>query len=424
MIEIQPFQGRLSASVSIPGSKYLANRALFLAALARGDSKLLNVPINDDIATAIAGLRQFGVGIFRQGSSVTVRGLGGKPAFPTSPIHTSDSGTFARFIISLGSLLSGETAYFGSPKMNSRPMKDLLIALNNLGVWTKHTDFRMPLQIKGSLKGGKTHLNASVSSQYLSSLLISAPYAKNPTFIEMEGKMISKPYIAMTIKMMRDFDVWVDNYDFRRFVIRSGQCYRGREFAIESDPVSSSYFLGAAALLGGEITIPHFNINSLQGESQFVKVLKKMGCELINRSDAISLRGPRQLKAVEVDMGNMPDVVQTLAVLAAFAKGTTLIKNIAHLKHKESDRISDTAKELRKLNIEVAETEDSLQIKGGRAGGAVIETHQDHRMAMSFALVGLKTPGVKIKHPEVVGKSFPSFWETLQKLGVQIKINN
>ncbi len=419
MIEIFPFKGKFSQTVSIPGSKYLANRALIIAALARGESKLLNVPKNDDIETAIAGLKQFGVTIFRSGSSVTINGIRGVPSPPSSPIYTSDSGTFSRFIISLGSLLSQETTYIGSDKMNSRPMKDLLIALENLGIQAEHTDFRMPLKIKGPLKGGKTILNASVSSQYLSSLLISSPFAENSTFLEIEGKMISKPYVDMTIELMRAFGVWVDNHGFRRLVIKSQQCYMGRVFPIESDPVSSSYFLGAAALLGGEIKIPHFNINSVQGESKFIYLLEKMGCELVVLPDVITLRGPQQLKGIEVDMGDMPDVVQTLAVLASFAKGTTYIKNIAHLKHKESNRISDTARELRKLNIKVEETGDSLKITGGHPSGAVIETHQDHRMAMSFALAGLKTPGIKINQPEVVAKSFPSFWQTLRSAGVE-----
>ena len=420
MIEILPFTGTFPKRVAIPGSKYLANRALIISALARGDSRLFNVPKNNDIDTAIIGLKQFGANIFRHGTTVTVTGVKGHPTVPSSPIHTSASGTFSRFIVSLGSLLPEETRYYGSDKMNSRPMKDLLLALENLGVATTHNDFHLPLSIKGPLKGGTTTLNGAVSSQYLSSLLISGPFAPGAVVIEIEGNLVSKPYVKMTIDLMRHFGVVVDNHHDRRFVIRPRQSYMGQTFTIESDPVSSSYFLAAAALLGQSTTIPHFNVQGVQGESRFVHILKKMGCDIKTEPQSVTVQGPRQLKGIEVDMGDSPDVVQTLAVLAAFSQGTTHIKNISHLRHKESDRIGDTAGELRKLGAQVSQTTHSLTITGGSPlRGAVIETHDDHRLAMSFALAGLKVPDIKINHPEVVGKSFPSFWPTLSSCGVE-----
>lgn len=243
--------------------------------------------------------------------------------------------------------------------------------------------------------------------------------------IELVGTLVSKPYVKMTIDLMRYFGVDVDNREDKRFIVSSGQSYEGRDLTIEADPVSSSYFLAAAALLKQKITIPHFNIKGIQGESRFIEILCQMGCTAVvgeaegANSPFITITGSGELKSVEVDMSDMPDVVQTLAVLAAFAKGVTHIKNIAHLQHKESNRIKDTALELKKLGIEVKIAEDSLTIKGGEPHGAIIETHEDHRMAMSFALVGLKTKGVRIKKPEVVAKSFPSFWQTLNNCGVK-----
>ncbi|MFZ5842718.1 MAG: 3-phosphoshikimate 1-carboxyvinyltransferase [Pseudomonadota bacterium] len=419
VFEIVP-NGPVSGRVRVPGSKYQANRGLILAALADGDSELAPVPANDDIRRVQDGIAVLGAGVRAEGDRVLVRGVGG--TLRGGQINVNASGTFARFVSALAGLSAEPVTIDGSARMRERPMADLCAALRSLGVTVTSgavTD-ALPLTIQGPLKGGVCELPGHVSSQFLSALLLVAPYAESDVTIRLTTPLVSRPFVEMTLAMMAESGVDVDAHG-DDFTVRAGQRYRARRFDLEADPCSASYFLAAAALTGGEITVEAFNIESVQGEARLPLLLDKMGCLIKRTPDGLRLTGPALgLRAIDADMGNMPDVVQTVAVLAAFANGVSRFHNIGHLAHKESNRIFDTALELKKMGVKVEATADALIVEGGKPHGALIETHEDHRMAMSFAIAGLAIPGVKIAHPDVVGKSFPQYWDTLRGLGVQI----
>lgn len=306
--------------------------------------------------------------------------------------------------------------------MYERPIGPLMQALKGWGVdisSSRGTDCP-PLLISGNgLAGGKTVLPEGKSSQYLSSLLLVAPYARQPAFLRVEGEVLSKPYVAMTLAVMADFGIFVENSpDFSSFSIPQG-CYRAREYQIEGDASNASYFWAAAAVTGGKVTVTNVPVPSLQGDAMLVPLLGRMGCEVTQSGGGITLQGADRLEGITVDMGDMPDVVPTLAVVAAFAEGKTLIKNIAHLRIKECDRLTAVVTELRKMGANVEEQEDAMIIHGeGGAGlkGAVIETYEDHRMAMSMAVAGLRVPGVQITGEKCVAKSFPDFWQRFSLL--------
>lgn len=428
VFEIVP-NGPVSGRVRVPGSKYQANRGLILAALADGDSELSPVPANDDIRRVQDGIAVLGAGVRAEGDRVLVHGVGGR--LRGGQINVNASGTFARFVSALAGLSSEPVTIDGSARMRERPMADLCAALRALGVGVTSGDsFKavtdaLPLTIQGPLKGGVCELPGHVSSQFLSALLLVAPYAERDVTIRLTTPLVSRPFVEMTLAMMAESGVEVDAHG-DDFTVRAGQRYRARRFDLEADPCSASYFLAAAALTGGEITVEAFNIESVQGEARLPLLLDRMGCLIKRTPDGLRLTGPALgLRAIDADMGNMPDVVQTVAVLAAFANGVSRFHNIGHLAHKESNRIFDTALELKKMGVKVEATADALIVEGGtgpqRPHGALIEPHEDHRMAMSFAIAGLAIPGVKIAHPEVVGKSFPQYWDTLRGLGVQVR---
>lgn len=277
-----------------------------------------------------------------------------------------------------------------------------------------------PLQLASSgLSGGATVLPEGKSSQYLSSLLLVAPYAVAPATLTVRGEVLSKPYVAMTLSVMSDFGVDVEcNSDFTSFAIPQRK-YRAMEYQIEGDASNASYFWAAAAITGGRVTVANVPVPSLQGDAGLVPLLARMGCEVSRDGDGITLQGRERLEGITVDMGDMPDVVPTLAVVAAFAHGKTVINNIAHLRIKECDRLSAVLTELGKMGAKVEEGPDFMIIHGlGGEGmhGAEIETYKDHRMAMSFAVAGLRVPGVLIQGEACVGKSFPDFWERFERL--------
>jgi 3-phosphoshikimate 1-carboxyvinyltransferase len=279
---------------------------------------------------------------------------------------------------------------------------------------TKGTDCP-PLSINGKgLAGGTTVLPEGKSSQYLSSLLLVAPYARNPAVLKVEGEVLSKPYVAMTLSVMDAFGIAVEcSSDFSSFSVPQG-CYRAREYQIEGDASNASYFWAAAAVTGGRVTVTNVPVPSLQGDAMLLPLLGRMGCEVTKSGNGITLQGTKRLEGIRVDMGDMPDVVPTLAVVAAFAQGKTVIENIAHLRIKECDRLSAVVAELTKLGVKVEEQEATMIIHGdGGAGlgGAVIETYEDHRLAMSLAVAGLRIPGVQITGEDCVAKSFPDFWQ-------------
>lgn len=415
MIEIQPV-GNIDAAIEVPGSKSLTQRALIAAALARGESRLIGPLESDDTAYSSSALIQLGA-VIEKDQGWRIQGNGGviKPA--GAPIYLGNNGTATRFLTSVAALGNSSYTIDGDSRMQQRPIGPLLAALQGWGVdivSTRGTGCP-PLVINGrGLAGGTTVLPEGKSSQYLSSLLLVAPYARQPAVLKVEGEILSKPYVAMTLSVMADFGIMVKcARDFSSFSVPQG-CYRARQYRIEGDASNASYFWAAAAVTGGRVTVTNVPVPSLQGDAMLVPLLGRMGCEVAKTDEGITLQGVARLEGIRVDMGDMPDVVPTLAVVAAFAHGTTVIENIAHLRIKECDRLAAIVKELTKLGAKVEERESAMIIHGdGGAGlkGAELETYSDHRMAMSLAVAGLRIPGVKITGEDCVGKSFPDFWE-------------
>jgi 3-phosphoshikimate 1-carboxyvinyltransferase len=272
-----------------------------------------------------------------------------------------------------------------------------------------------PVRITGGLTGGRAQLSGAISSQYLSALLFIGPLAPQGLTLEITGDLVSKPYVDLTLEVLGEFGISYYREGHRFFQLPGGQCYLPQNYEIEADASSASYFWAAAALTGGRVTITNLSLESSQGDAAFPHVLKRLGCTVSESPQGLTLKGG-PLQGITVDMATMPDLVPTLAVLAAFARGETVITGVAHLRHKESDRLAAVAAELTKLGIEARETADGLIIRGGEPRGAVIDTYNDHRIAMSFAIAGLQAPGMVITDPDCVAKSFPDFWEYLERL--------
>lgn len=419
-IEIEPLLLPPVATVRVPGSKSITNRALVLAALTNGGCQLRGVLRSEDtelMANALAKLG-FTVEICWERDQILVRRPEGKRLIPSrrAKLFCGNSGTTMRFLTALVSLGQGEYFLDGVARMRERPIQDLLDALQQIGVdaRSKFGNGCPPVQVTSQgLRGGNVKIRGNVSSQFLSGLLMAAPMARGDTTIEVDGALVSEPYVKMTLRMMRDFE----------FVLKSSTCFKipGNQRAsleaydIEPDASAASYFLAAAAITEGRVTVPGLHTgDSLQGDTKFAHCLQWMGCKL-EESAGITIQGA-PLHGIDVDMNAISDTVMTLAAVACFAEGPTTIRNVAHIRHKETDRLNALAVELRKVGVGVEEFEDGLRITPGPLHGAVIETYNDHRMAMCMALIGLKVPGIVIDNPACVAKTYPRFFEDLATL--------
>lgn len=358
---------------------------------------------------------------------ITVTGCGGKLPATRADVFVENSGTTARFLAAVLTLGQGIYRLDGAPRMRERPIQDLVDALRALGadVSSDQDTGCPPLLVRAAgLAGGVATVRGEISSQFLSGLLLSAPYAAQPIELVVEGELVSKPYVSMTLEVMRAFGVDVAADGFARFHVPNDRPYQGREFAIEPDASAASYFFAAAAITGGEVRVEGLSRASLQGDVAFVDLLEQMGCDVRQEADAITVRGPalrgKQLRGVTCDMNAISDTVQTLAAVALFAEGPTTVTGVPHIRHKETDRLAALATELRKFGAEVEEHPDGLRITppGSLAElhGAAIDTYRDHRMAMSLALVGLRVPGVTIRDPGCVAKTYPEFFDDLMEL--------
>ncbi len=414
MIEIKPTQ-IISGEVSVPGSKSYTHRILIAAALSDGVCEIANSLHSEDTDLTKAGLRQMGINIQEKGDTVTVFGINGRLKPSDSPICLGNSGTSMRLLTAVAALGNGTYTLAGTARMAERPIQDLLDALNLLGIDAKSQENSgcPPVMIAGGkIRGGHTRLNCGISSQFLSGLLLIAPYTEKGLDIEITEGPVSKPYIDMTVDIMMKMGIAVSREGYNRFVVPGGRVYRHGRYVVEPDCSQAGYFWAAAAIAGASVKVGGITRDTRQGDVRFVEILEQMGCRVARESDGITVTGGR-LIGIEADMSDMPDIVPTLALVAAFAKGTTVIGNVAHLKAKESDRLGATAAELNKMGIRAAVRDSGLVIPGGTPHGAVIDTHDDHRMAMSFALAGLKVPGIFIENETCVKKSFPNFWEVL-----------
>jgi len=454
-LEIIPVRQPVEGSVRPPGSKSLTNRALIVAALAKGTSRLTGMLHSRDTEVMVEALRQLGISLEHDptAGTVTVTGCRGRPPAQQADLWLENSGTSIRFLTAFCAPAHGTFRLDGNERMRQRPIADLLDALCELGVdaVSEQETGCPPVVIRADgFTGGETTVAGDVSSQFLSGLLMAAPCARSPVTINVRGTLVSQPYVDMTLGVMRAFGVTVERGEVgsrvegpesrapasgRRepagaypeddasgspgaldppFVIQP-QVYQAREYQIEPDASAASYFLASAAITGGRVTVQGLSRRSLQGDVAFADVLQSMGCRVEWDDDAVTVSGG-PLHGIDVDMNAISDTAQTLCAVAVFADGPTRIRNIAHVRHKETDRIAAVATELRRLGIDVDETEGGLTIHPSSPRGGVVTTYDDHRMAMSFALLGLKVPGIRIAHPECVAKTYPQFFDDLQHL--------
>jgi 3-phosphoshikimate 1-carboxyvinyltransferase len=420
-ITLEPWPNSTSSrSVRVPGSKSLTNRALIVAALADGPSTLTGALDSDDTRVMVDSLQRLGISVDHDPSTSVIRIQGCANKIPSNEanLYIANSGTSLRFLTAMVATASGTFHLDGSPRMRERPVNDLLQALNGLGAEAT-SDLGTgcpPVTVKASgLDGGYAFVKGDVSSQFLSGLLMALPYSRETTSVEVDGILVSKPYVAMTMEVMEAFGVRINNRKDKRFDVRPAR-YTGRAYAIEPDASAASYMFAIAALTGSTLTIEGLGTQSIQGDVAFVDLLEHMGCTVVREPHATTVTGGA-LRGIDVDMNAISDTVMTLAVVALFAEGITRIRNVGHIRHKETDRITALSAELRKLGATVEEQPDGLFLfPPSKITPARIKTYDDHRMAMSFALAGLKAPGVTILDPSCVAKTYPGFWDDLARL--------
>jgi 3-phosphoshikimate 1-carboxyvinyltransferase len=422
-IEIKPTTA-VTGSIQPPGSKSITNRAFICAALADGTTKLIGALDSEDTRMMFQALCDLGIQVEADWdhSEITVHGLAGKIPAEQADLFLANSGTSIRFLTALASLGKGRYRLDGIERMRERPIKDLIEVLNKLGsnVSGELTSDCPPVVVQANeLPGGTAEIRGDISSQYLSAIMMAAPYAQNPVHLKLSSILVSQPYIQMTIDVMNAFggslEVETDQNKQPLSYLIPKQIYRACDYIIEPDASAASYFFALAAITGGEITVKNLSNDSMQGDIRFVDLLEKMGCEVTFTENSTTVKGGK-LTGGEFDMNAISDTVMTLAVVALFAEGPTKITNVGHIRHKETDRIEAVAIELRKLGAQVEETEDSLTITPAKYHAAEIDTYNDHRMAMSFALAGLRIPGVKINDPKCTEKTYPLFFEDLDRL--------
>jgi 3-phosphoshikimate 1-carboxyvinyltransferase len=382
--------------------------------------------LSDDTIYTIEACRSLGADIKLEGGRLKIAGTGGQvKAAERQWIFAGNSGSTIRMVAPLAALSQTRVVFDGDSRLRQRPVGDMLSALKSLGVsaYSLGTNGYPPIEVQGGkFSGGEVKISGLVSSQHISSLLMIAPYTEKGIKIRIADRLNSRPYIDITIDVMRAFGVEAANRDYTEFRVKGGQRYQARHYQIEGDYSSAAYFLAAGAIGEKPVTVKNLKPDSVQGDRYFLNILSQMGCTIENQKGQIKTYRNKELTSISIDMGDYPDLVPTVAVVAAYARGKTEITNIANLRFKESDRISDTAAELVKMGIKVNVTKDTILIHGGKPRGAELEAHNDHRLAMSFAIAALFAEGDSvINGAEAVNKSYPKFFTDLKKLGAKIK---
>jgi 3-phosphoshikimate 1-carboxyvinyltransferase len=411
---VVPLLRPIDAVVDVPGSKSIANRALICAALADGASTLLNLPDGDDTEAMLTCLELLGIGIGRD-QPATVIGGGGELRPGPIQLQTRLAGTTSRFITALAALGPGPYVIDGEPALRSRPMAPLHDALSTLGaaVQAEERSGHLPVTVSGPLRTvDRLEVRGDISSQFLTALMLIGPYIEGGLRITVTTPLVSRPYLQITKAVMGAFghdDVEIDE---DRVDVGAGR-YRARTYTIEPDGSSASYPLGAAAIRGGRVEIPGLTNTSMQGDAGFCDVLASMGCTSTRSDHSTVVESGDALHGVDIDMVDLSDLVPTLAAVATFADTPTRIRGVGFIRAKESDRLGDLCAELRRLGASATETEDGLTIEPSELHGSQLHTHDDHRLAMAFGLIGLRVPGVEIDDPDVVSKSWPGYWDML-----------
>ena len=408
---------RIEGTVNAPSSKSYTHRAFILAFLADGVSKIKDPLYSEDTLASLNSCQAFGSHVNQHNNYSEITGINGKPETPKNVLDLKNSGTTLRILTSVASLAKGCTVLTGDKSLRTRPMQDLIDALLPLGVsaFSTRNNGKPPIVIKGGFKGGKTSINGNVSSQYISSILMAAPYAENCVDLEVKGDFISKPYVDMTLDLMEKFNVHVDYERSENSFHIEPQIYRSKDYTVEGDYSSASYLIAAAAAMNSNLTIKNLARNSKQGDKLILEIVKDMGCEVKVKNNEVKIVGQGSLNAIEVNLQNAPDLLPTVAALGAMADGKTKIKGVEHARFKETDRIHTCATELSKLGVSLIEKKDGLILDGGVHGG-VVKSHMDHRLAMAFYIIGLKVGNIKIEDASVYNVSFPDFPNIMKKL--------
>lgn len=427
LYKVQPVLHSLNANVRVPGSKSLTNRVLLVASLANGSTCLTNALFSDDSHYFVKALQTLGfdIRLDKPANEMTVVGLGGKIPSQSANLFIGNAGTAARFLSAFLTLGHGEYVIDGDARMRERPIGDLVTAITSLGAnihpLSSHLDPARvcpPLRIVADgLPGGKTRLPGNTSSQFLSALLMVAPYARSSIDIEISTELSSRPYVDMTIAVMKDFGVEVERRGFSQFILHPTRYSSIPRYVIESDVSSASSFFAAPAVCSGTVKVENITRSSRQGDIAFLDVLQRMGCFVHESGNSIVVSSPPLFRGVEVDMRDIPDTAITLAAIAPFAISPTCIFGIASARFKETDRIHAVCTELSRLGVHVEERTDGMVIHPCQSfRPSVVQTYHDHRMAMAFSLIGLRVPGIEIEDPSCVSKTFPGFFEMFEAL--------
>jgi 3-phosphoshikimate 1-carboxyvinyltransferase len=413
----QPVQ---DCTLNVPGSKSYTHRVLIAAAMSAGECRIANALQSEDTTHTINALRQLGADIRSVGDDLVVHGTGARFRPSAEALFLGNSGTSMRLLISTAGLGQGAYHLTGSERMKMRPVQSLIDSLQALGaeVVSLADNGCPPVRIVGgTLRGGRATVDCSTSSQFLSSLLLAAPGMPEGLLVEVIKGFVSRPYVDLTLDILKRFGISVQRPASNVFQILPGQEYRAGHYRVEPDVSNASYFWAAGAITGSTVKVFGIAGDSLQGDLGILDMFQAMGCRVRRDPDGIAVTGER-LRGIDTDMGHMPDMVPTMAVVAAYAQGASTFRNVAHLKAKESDRLAAVITELGRMGIAARSSGMDLTVHGGRPHGAEIETYDDHRIAMSFAVAGLKAPGTRIRDPRCVAKSFPAFWDVFQRMFV------
>ncbi len=417
----------VKGEVFAPPSKSYTHRAITLAALSK-ESTIHRPLLSADTRATIRASRMFGAKIEEKDEDLIIQGFNGKPNVPENVIDAANSGTTLRFMTSIASLTDGITVLTGDSSLRTRPNGPLLKVLNQLGAkaCSSRGNERAPIIVKGGLKGGEINIEGSISSQFISALLIACSLAENTTTLSIIGALKSKPYIDVTIEMLglAGVEILTDDLNETRFIIPGKQEYDFKEYTIPGDFSSASYLLAAAALTdGAELKVKNL-FPSKQGDKVIIETLKQMGANIVWDKEAgiVTVKGGNRLKAITFDAGATPDLVPTVAVLASVAEGTSRIENAEHVRYKETDRLSALATELPKMGVSLKEEKDSLTITGGKLKGAAVHGWDDHRIVMALFLAGMVAGNTTIDTIESVSISYPDFFKDMQSLGAKIEL--
>ncbi len=413
----------LNGTVTVPPSKSYTHRAVIIASLAQGSSTLYNPLLSEDTIASIEACRKIGAQIEVSDDLIQVKGVFGVPKTPRESIDVKNSGTTLRVMTPVCSLCSEKVTLTGDASIRERPMQPLLDALEQLGVQTSSANGKAPVSVQGPLAGGRCQIVGDISSQFISGLLIACAMARNETSIDLVTPLKSQPYVDLTLDVVEKFGGQVEK-GTNAFRVPGSQIYRGINYVVEGDYSSAAFLMVAAALLESDVTVTNINVNSKQGDRRIIDILRAMGVNIQVREDSVNVRGAGELDGIQIDLGDSPDLLPIIAVIGALANGKTLIKNVGHLRYKESDRLKAITTELNKMGAHVKEGNDFLEIKGVESlKGTHLSGWGDHRIVMALAIAALRAKGeTVISHAETIPVSFPGFDKAMKTLGANMEL--